>query len=370
MKSSIAGARLGLRRMPAPAVLTAALLFAATACSSSKTPSAGGGGGSSCATASKHLNLAFVYASTTDNPFQEMALGAKAAADQDGNVSLTETAPTGIDGPKEVTLFQSAARSATDGVAYMTTFPNLFVRPLQTALSANVPIVAVDALAPKGADVKTAVANSNTELGVALGEAFVKANPNPNGEVVEGLDIPTLPLLQQRMAGFTSVVKQKLPHMKISGPFDTKPEATENYNAWKAVVQSHPNATAFVGVGGQDGVSLPLIKQQTGRNFLAGSADLPPQALTAVKNGQIFALSSPEHWMKGYIATRMLIQSKRTCTAITEGWWNSGNLIVDKANIDDIIARQQTPDSRKAWFQKVITEQLQSKPVQPLTAAN
>ncbi|HEX9342560.1 MAG TPA: sugar ABC transporter substrate-binding protein [Actinomycetota bacterium] len=370
MKSSIVGDRLGLWRMPAVAVV-AALLFAATACSSkSNNASGGGGGGGSCATASKKLNLAFVYASTTDNPFQEMALGAKAAADEDGNVKLTETAPTGIDGPKEVTLFQSAARSATDGVAYMTTFPNLFVRPLQSALSANVPIVAVDALAPKGADVKTAVANSNTALGVALGEAFVKANPNPNGEVVEGLDIPTLPLLQQRMAGFTSVVKQKLPNMKISGPFDTKAEATDNYNAWKAVVQAHPNATAFVGVGGQDGVSLPLIEQQTGKHFLAGSADLPPQALTAVKKGQIFALSSPEHWMKGYIAMRMLIQSKRNCTAIPEGWWNSGNLIVDKSNIDDIIARQQTADSRKAWFQKVVSEQLTSKPIQPLSAAN
>jgi ribose transport system substrate-binding protein len=77
-------------------------------------------------------------------------------------------------------------------------------------------------------------------------------------------------------------------------------------------------------------VSLPLIAKQTGRTLLTGSADLPPEALQAVKDGQIFALSSPEHWMKGYIALHLLIKAKRTCTAVPEGWWDSGNLLVDK----------------------------------------
>jgi ribose transport system substrate-binding protein len=353
--------------------LVAALLFAAAACSgstSSSSSSAAGGGGGSCATAHKRLKLAFVYASTTQNPFQEMALGAKEAADEDGNVSLTESAPNGINGPQEVALFEAAARNSTDGVAYMTTTPDLFVRPLNSAVDAGVPVIAVDAVPPKGAKVTTAVANSNEKLGELLGDAFVKANPDPNGEVVLGNDIPSLPLLVQRMNGVIKVIKEKLPNVKISGPYDSKSEPTENYNAWKALVQAHPDAEAFIGVGGQDGVSLPLIEKQTGRKFFIGSADLPPEAIQAVKDGRIFALSSPEHWMKGYIALHLLIEAKRTCTAIPQGWWDSGNLLVDKSNIDDIIARQQTPQSRAAWFKKVIAEQLAAKPLRPLAEAD
>jgi ribose transport system substrate-binding protein len=360
-------ARPGLRRAT---VAMAALVITASSLSAcdGSTPTTNGSG--ACDTATKKLNLAFVYASTTQNPFQEMALGAQAAADADGNVSLSLQAPTGIDGPKEVALFQAAARTATDGVAYMTVTPDLFVRPLNDATDANVPVIAVDAGPPPGTKVKTFVANSNTKLGVLLGDAFVAQNPKADGEVVLGNDIPSLQLLVQRLAGVQSVLKSKLPTAKVVGPLDVKSEPTENFNAWKSTVQAHPDAIAFIGVGGQDGVSLPLIAKQTGKTFLAGSADLPPEALQAVKDGQIFALSSPEHWMKGYIALHLLIKAKRTCTAVPEGWWDSGNLLVNKANIDEIQARQQTPATRSAWFKKEIDKQLAAPPLSAIGNAN
>jgi hypothetical protein len=119
-------------------VAIAALAVAASslvACNSDTPDNTGGG----CDTANKKLELAFVYASTTQNPFQEMALGAQAAADADGNVNLLLSAPTGIDGPKQVSLFQAAARTATDGVAYMTVTPDLFVRPLNSATDSACP---------------------------------------------------------------------------------------------------------------------------------------------------------------------------------------------------------------------------------------
>jgi ribose transport system substrate-binding protein len=350
------------------AAAAAVIALSTVAACSSGSGAAGAGG--SCDTANKKLNLAFVYASTTQNPFQEMALGAQAAADDDGNVNLQLSAPNGIDGPKEVSLFQAAARTATDGVAYMTVAPDLFVRPLNSATDAGVPVIAVDAGPPPGTKVKTFVANSNTKLGELLGEAFVKQNPPPDGKIVLGNDIPSLQLLVQRLNGVQNVLKAKLPNAKLVGPLDTKSEPTENFNAWKSVVQANSDAIAFIGVGGQDGVSLPLIAKQTGRTYLAGSADLPPEAVQAVKAGTIFALSSPEHWMKGYIALHLLIEAKRKCTAMPEGWWNSGNLLVDKSNIDDILTRQQNPESRKAWFKKEIDKQLANPPLAPMDKAD
>src|SRR6476660_7097863 len=82
---------------------------------------------------SKTAKVAFVYPTTTTNFAQEMALGAKAAADDTPGVNLTESAPAAVDGPKEVQLFQAATRASKDGVAMMTLTPDLFLRPLQTA---------------------------------------------------------------------------------------------------------------------------------------------------------------------------------------------------------------------------------------------
>ena len=125
-----------MRRRTVPALgmaLGMATVLALSACSSSggsgnTNPGSSGGNSSangtgttqttnaSCPTATKKLNLGFVYADTTQNPMQEMAMGAKAAADQDGNVNLTESAPNGVNNTQEVQLLQSVARKATDGI--------------------------------------------------------------------------------------------------------------------------------------------------------------------------------------------------------------------------------------------------------------
>src|ERR1043165_5946847 len=128
-------------------VLVAALAVGCSSANKSaeKTPASGGGGSSSTA---KTAKVAFVYPTTTTNFAQEMALGAKAAANDTPGVELTEAAPPEVNGPKQVQLFQAATRTSRDGVAMMTLTPDLFARPLQTAASQNVPLVAVDVPPP------------------------------------------------------------------------------------------------------------------------------------------------------------------------------------------------------------------------------
>jgi ribose transport system substrate-binding protein len=125
----------------------------------------GGGGGGASGGGDKTAKVAFVYPTTTTNFAQEMALGAKAAADDTPGVSLTESAPANVDGPKQVQLFQAAARSSQDGVAMMTLTPELFIRPLQQAGQDGVPLIAVDVPPPAGTQdaVKLLIGNSNVE---------------------------------------------------------------------------------------------------------------------------------------------------------------------------------------------------------------
>src|SRR5262245_66660966 len=106
----------------------AVLALAVAGCGDDDSGGSGAGGGGD-----KEAKVAFVYPTTTTNFAQEMALGAKAAADDTPGVELTESAPPEVSGPKQVQLFQAAARTSKDGVAMMTLTPDLFIRPLQTA---------------------------------------------------------------------------------------------------------------------------------------------------------------------------------------------------------------------------------------------
>src|SRR4051795_11489190 len=101
-------------------LVAAAVLAALTGCSSpnksaDKTTTTAG----SSASGGKSAKVAFVYPVTTTNFAQGRALGGKAAAQDTPGVSLTESAPATVDGPKEVQLFQAATRSSKDGVAMM-----------------------------------------------------------------------------------------------------------------------------------------------------------------------------------------------------------------------------------------------------------
>jgi ribose transport system substrate-binding protein len=292
-----------------------------------------------------------------------MALGAKAAASDTPGVSLIESAPAAVDGPKEVQLFQAATRASKDGVAMMTLTPDLFLRPLQTAASQNVPLVAVDVPPPKGAEsaVKLLIGNSNVEIGEDLAKALLPKIPKgKKGQILIGTDTPGLPVLEQRNQGFESVVKKERPGVTFL-VFDAKQSPTDNYNTWSSQVKAHPDALAYVGPGSQAAVSLSRIQRKAGqKKLVVGADDLDPVALQGVKDGLVSALISPEHWLKGYIAVKLMAQAAQSGKPLAQGWWNPGALVVNSDNIDEIMARQQDPASRQSYFKDEVAKQLAS----------
>src|ERR1700728_1886964 len=81
------------------AVLT---VLALGACGSSNSSS--GSSGTTATTSTSSIKLAVVTASTTQNAFQEMADGAEAAAEHEG-VSMSSSAPNGVNPTQEVSQF-------------------------------------------------------------------------------------------------------------------------------------------------------------------------------------------------------------------------------------------------------------------------
>ena len=134
--------------------------------------------------------------------------------------------------------------------------------------------------------------------------------------------------------------------------FDAKQSPTDNFNTWSAQVKAHPDALAYVGPGSQAAVSLSRIQRKPGaKKLLVGACDLDQVAMEGVRDGYVEALISPEHWLKGYLAVKLMADATQSGKALPEGMWNSGALTVNKDNIDEIIARQKDPASRAAVLQ-------------------
>lgn len=355
------------RRTGALSVMAAVLAaLALSACGSSNNNSSSTSG-TTATTSSSNIKLAVVTASTTQNAFQEMADGAEAAAEHEG-VSISSSAPNGVNPTQEVSQFLAAAHTAKNGIAIMTTAPEDFVRAYNQAVEENVPVVTMDAPPPTGSKVTTYVGNNNVAVGEGLATYMLKKLPQ-TGEVVIGNDIPGLILLELRIKGMEAVLKKERPGLKIAGPYAVGSEPAENYDHWSNLVKAHPNAVAFMAPGDQDAVSLYRIQKQNGVHYLVGACDVDPIALEAVKDGYVDALGDPYHYMKGYIAGTLLAQHAKGKT-LPEGWWNPGQGIVTPENINEIIKRESSAADRYAFYKPLIEKELAdpSAYLKPLSA--
>lgn len=304
--------------------------------------SAGGGDG---------VVLGFAVATTSEDFAQQMADGGTYAASKFDGVELRVSGPPGVDGPAEVKLLADLGRTAPDGIAVENLAPDLFVRPMSDLVARGRKLVAVDTVPLDGSDVTTYVGNDNTGIGRMLAEEAIRLlGPDARGTVVVGTTVPGVPVLDQRAEGIRRAFSEQLPNVKVLGPFETKIEPTLNFGIWNGLVKANPDALAFLGTGDQDSYNLAKIKRDNHGAYLTAGFDLNAATLRAVRDGTNFATLSPEHFMKGAVAIRMLAEAATEGKPLPEGWVDSGALLVTTDNVDEIIARQESGAAKDRWF--------------------
>jgi ribose transport system substrate-binding protein len=348
--------------------LVAAMATVLGACSSSggdngasSTSGAGNPGASSAAavtsgassSSQKTLHIGMAVANNSLNFATEMMDGARQAAKDAGNVDLNIVGPPDTDGPAEEKLFQSLTATATDGIVLENLDPPIFTRPAAQAVAKGIKVVALDTAPTNGSNVNLYVGNDNYELGVMLAEQTIKRLPsNPSGNVVVGEPNPGTPVLDSRVQGIKDTFAKDAPNVKVLGAYQTYSDPNQNYSAWLALVHSHP-ALAYLGVGDADSYDLAKIKQDEHGKYLVAGTDVDAKTLEDVKAGLDFVTIDPEHFIKGYIAMWLLIQSDRGQT-LPSGWFETPGLVVDSSNIDSIIAREKSPAAEYAYYKDQI----------------
>lgn len=332
-----------------------ALSLAAAACGSpdSTTPVSATGG------ASKQLKMGIAVASTSANFAKEMAEGATSAATRAGNVDFQVVGPPTTDAPAEVQQFQSLVTTATDGVILENLNPPLFARPASEAVAKGIPVVALDTSMTPASNVTFYVGNDNYDLGAQMAlELLKRLGPNPTGDVVIGSPIPAVPVLANRAKGIMETLKKQAPRIRTFGPYETYGAPTGNYDAWSAQVHARPNALAFLGVGDADSYNLAKLKKELGGKWLSAGFDVDGKTLQAVKGGQNFMTMDPEHFLKGYLASSILVDSVRKGTKLPKGWFVSPGLVITSDNVDAVISREASSEAAYAGYKPQIDKLL------------
>ena len=302
---------------------------------------------------------------------QEMMDGFRAGVGEVAGVQQVTTGPPATDSARELALFSGLIKQATSGVAVFTLAAGLFAPAVQAVVKSGVPVLAVDNPPGPGSGVNLFIGNDNYRLGQQLGDLAIARIPaTAHGSVVIGNTAPGVPVLDLRARGIRDEFAKHRPNVQVVGPFDTKQDVPANLVAWTSLVRINPTALAFLGTGDADGWHLASIRERLHAHWLAGAFDLDPRSLRAVRTGQLL-LISPEHYIKGAVAGRLLADAASGTAKIPAGWLETPGLVVDKSNVDSVIARQKSYPARVAWFRSEV-DQLVAHPgahLRPLAEA-
>jgi ribose transport system substrate-binding protein len=301
----------------------------------------------------------------------EMIEGFRSGVRAVGGVEDVVVGPPIVDGAQQVQQFQALMRDTPAGISVFTLSPELFVAPLSTAAGNGIPLIAVDNPPPAASKVPLFVGNDNHQLGELLADEAVKLlAPDATGTIIIGTSSPGVPVLDHRATGIRDGIRRQRPAITVLGPFDTKQDVPANLAAWQALVRANPRALAFLGTGDADGFNLARIRQETQGTFVAGAFDLETDSLAAVKRGDL-VLVSPEHFVKGAVAGRLQARRAKEGEALPEGWLYTPGLAVTPANIDEIMARQASPEAKGAWFahhvETILTDGSYLRPMDQVT---
>ena len=302
------------------------------------------------------------------NVAQELAAGFRHGVGSVGGVAAEVRGPDTADVAAQLQSFRELTVASTAGTAVFTLDPDVFAQALAEASRRGIPLAAVDNPPPADTGVRLFVGNDNAELGRLLADQIVGLLPRgtTGGTVVVGTSSPGAVALEERAAGLRAELKRLIPGVRVLGPFDTEQDVEAGV-AWGRLIGTNPGALAFVGTGDADAYHLAAWRQRTKGRWVAGAFDLDPRSLAAVRRGDIVVVS-PEHYLQGAVAGRLLAERAKDGDALPSGWIRTPGLGVTRANVDEIIARQAGDAAKQAWFEAEITQIAAAPVLRPMPA--
>jgi ribose transport system substrate-binding protein len=315
---------------------------------------AGGCGKDTAASGTPHV--AYLAASMTRNYSLAMIGGYRSAVAEISGVTQDITAPPADADPiRQISIFKDLTKTAKGGIAFSALAPENFVEALAEARASGIPLVAVDVPPPDGSGVTMYVGNDNKELGKTIADLIIDQLPaGAAGTVVLGSPRPGLPVLDLRSQGIREQFARRLPKVKVKGPYDTTGNPVSTLKAWRQLSAANPKALAMLTVGA-DGSTLAKVKQANKATWKAAAFDIDADGLAAIKRGDLL-LVSPEHFLKGAIAGKLLAEVAKGVRKPPVGWIHTPALTISPKNVDEIIQREKSDATRMAWCKQQLAD--------------
>jgi len=342
----------------APLVVAAAAVLALPACGSDNSSKSATASAAASGAGKKSVSVAMQPVVTGIKFAQDMTVGMKAAAADDGAIKLTVQGPPMLDAVAAQKVVTDLLSQNPNGIG-ISPFPaELWHRTMQT-VKERVPNALAFNIRPSGAPadvpstpIKTFIGMNDVQIAKAVAAKTIelaKLGPDTKGYALVAQCTPgKTGSLADRTTGFKAVIAQKLPNVQVR-VFYPGPDPQGNTKAWRAELQANPNPVLTLGACDQDTTSVYLLKKSSGAKFPSGAMETPPEAIKGVEDGSILVTGSSHWYTIGYVATTILGRGARG-DKLPEGWIDPGFTLVTKDNVAEIAKRDSSVAETKKWY--------------------
>jgi|GEM_PF-1048595 len=284
-------------------------------------------------------------------PFTEsIRRGALNAGTDYGITNMEVVAPSAMDTAEQIGLFTAEVAKGCVGISLVAAEAAAWNVPINDAVDKGIIVNTGNCAAPDSKQ-SLYVGISGYMDGLALGEAIMNNPDTPKkGKIVLASCKPGLPVLDGRTTGVMEVLS-KNPDYEIIGPLDSglSPEAT--YSFWESAYAANPDMVMAVGSCAFDLPALYKFKQKnTDATFACVSYDLEPDALAGIKEGLLTIACGQGPYLQGYVPMAAIFEHLVLGNPLTEGWFNPGEEIVTKENVDVFIKRELDVEAEYEWY--------------------
>ncbi len=254
-----------------------------------------------------------------------------------------------------VNAMNAAIAGKADGIAVSIIDPTAFNAPVESALSAGIPVLAYNADAPVTSN-NARMAYIGQDLrasGQQLGRHI--ASLVPSGDIVGFIATPGSLNIQPRIDGIKDILST-IPSISFS-EVATGAAVNDELSRIEAYYLGHQNLKAMVAVdaGSTQGTSQIMEKYGlAAKGVHAGGYDLLPKTLQEINSGNLDFTIDQQPYLQGFIPVIQLFLFKLSGGLMFPSNTNTGLLFVTKSNVKPYL-NTQTRFEGSSSAQKVVS---------------
>jgi ribose transport system substrate-binding protein len=272
----------------------------------------------------------------------EILAGANAAAqDLNGKVKVRVSGPTTFDPQRQAQMFLAELETKPDVLIVVNVAPPLFTQPALEAQSRGAHVVWISV--PPMPEVKDPFFVGSDAFGMgqtagsiivaALEKSLNKPAQEISGDVVTGICVPGLVVLENRLGGEISYLKKKMPKINVLPAFNSASDRERSYALWDQAIRKTPKALTYLDPCEEGEENIPKILENDKIAAPLTSYESPEEVRDDLARGAITAIVSGNFFTQSYLAVYVSAQSILQGKPLPQGWLKVPHVLIDKTKI-------------------------------------